>query len=300
MILTNSRVTKANIPSHCSWLNGSLSLSKDELGRKLEVDNFRYMLTEGPAPKKPNGSPGGNANGKDATRSKFDEYKEGLRDFKVNQIQKLELTDAEVVYGEIMEAYPDHLAAHTAMMQKLEPATEQRSQMPYIFASIMEKNPETADQINHAQMRIVDLANKVVAGTDVPALLVHMGTKVDNRPDAAKIKGFVCAIRNTRFSHQVLLIFCVFRSLYVRVHSVMEKQRGTLIDALVRKAVAIGKQRVLAQRASFEDTELLENLLRQIHDLYLEAGKFTDYSDSKVRWGVGDWITFCILSIFYL
>lgn len=93
------RITKANVPNQCSWLNGSLSLSKDEAGRKLEINNFRYILVEGPAVKKQSTSGpssastsnNGSSNNKDAVppARKMDEYKECLRDFYFNMLMKM-------------------------------------------------------------------------------------------------------------------------------------------------------------------------------------------------------------------
>lgn len=90
LINCNHRITKGGVPNQCSWLNGTLSVTKDELGRKVESIPFKYMLTEGPTVKKSNGASGAAAAtmGKD-TKSKLDEFNEGLRDFKNNMLPKL-------------------------------------------------------------------------------------------------------------------------------------------------------------------------------------------------------------------
>lgn len=67
-------------------LVGTLSLAKDEIGRKVENISFKYILTnDGPAAKKANGA---NSNVKD-TKSKFEELTEGLRDLKTSSLTKL-------------------------------------------------------------------------------------------------------------------------------------------------------------------------------------------------------------------
>lgn len=67
-------------------LTGTLSLAKDEFGRKVENFPFNYILpNEGPAAKKTNGN---NANVKD-TKTKLEELTEGLRDLKTSAIAKL-------------------------------------------------------------------------------------------------------------------------------------------------------------------------------------------------------------------
>lgn len=80
------RLTKAGLQSQCAWLQGSLITAKDEMARKIDSIPFDYVLPDGPAPKKANGA--SKSNGKE-TKSKLDEYKEGLRDFQNGQIAKL-------------------------------------------------------------------------------------------------------------------------------------------------------------------------------------------------------------------
>lgn len=76
------RLTKAGFPNQCSWLEGTLTFAKDESARKVDAYLFKYILTEGPAVKKPNGTPKDNKN-------KLDEFKEGLRDYQIGMIPKL-------------------------------------------------------------------------------------------------------------------------------------------------------------------------------------------------------------------
>lgn len=76
------RLTKGNVPSQCSWLEGTITFAKDELARKVDTYLFKYILTEGPLVKKANGTPKENKN-------KLDEFKEGLRDFQIGMIPKL-------------------------------------------------------------------------------------------------------------------------------------------------------------------------------------------------------------------
>lgn len=67
-------------------LVGSLSLAKDESGRKAENISFKYILpNDGPTVKKLNGN---NSNLKD-TKSKLEELTEGLRDLKTSALSKL-------------------------------------------------------------------------------------------------------------------------------------------------------------------------------------------------------------------
>lgn len=83
------RLSKAAYPTHCSWLQGTFSAVKDEQVKKVDNHSFDYFLPEGPAVKKPNGAKKNNGNNGKETKSKLDEYKEGLRDFQNGQIGKL-------------------------------------------------------------------------------------------------------------------------------------------------------------------------------------------------------------------
>lgn len=82
------RLTKAGFPAQCSWLQGTFSAPRDEAVRKVDNHSFEYFLPEGPPVKKANGIVKKNGNGKE-TKSKLEEYKEGLRDFQNGQIVKL-------------------------------------------------------------------------------------------------------------------------------------------------------------------------------------------------------------------
>lgn len=57
------------------------------MARKVDVANFEYILSDGPpVNKKPNGNSKGNSK---ETKSKLEEYREGLRDYQNGQITKL-------------------------------------------------------------------------------------------------------------------------------------------------------------------------------------------------------------------
>lgn len=67
-------------------LQGMFSTSKDETARKIDQISFEYILPDGPAVVKKNGTP--KTNNKEG-KSKYDEYLEGLRDYQNGQISKL-------------------------------------------------------------------------------------------------------------------------------------------------------------------------------------------------------------------
>lgn len=60
--LTQEKLTKANLPNSCAWLGGNISLAKDELGRKADVQEFTYILSPTESAKK-NGNNNGGSGG---------------------------------------------------------------------------------------------------------------------------------------------------------------------------------------------------------------------------------------------
>lgn len=218
--LSNEKVTKAGFPSQCSWLDGTVTYAKDELGRKVDTVSFQYILIEGPLAKKPNGCAKEN-------KSKLEEYKEGLRDYQNGMIPKLDLADAEEIYQELIVSNPKFLAAHISLIQNLETA-EPKTQMPHAYVAAVEKM-EDKKGLKTTLNRIIDLADLVIRESDVEGLLSYYGIKTDTRPDAAKIK----------------------------VN--MDKQKSVLLEAYGKKIIAMGKLHVVTANAE-EVEELLNEI----------------------------------------
>ena len=60
----------------------------------------------------------------------------------------------------------------------------------------------------------------------------------------------------------------------------MDKQKQWLIEAYVKKLIALSKIRVLK---SFDNNVTETDPIDEIDKIFLEVGKFTDFNDSKVR-----------------
>ncbi|XP_065369346.1 tripeptidyl-peptidase 2 [Calliphora vicina] len=323
--LSQDKLTKANLPNNSAWLGGHLALAKDELGRKVDLQEFTYILSPAEAGKK-NGAANGNsgnanagsstANAKSKTtaaaaaaggagaggpspvpsnsgdaaqgspkkaKTTVDDYAEGLRDFQCTMLTKCELEKAEKIYEDIIAAHPKHLAAHLLLIQNIESSTELKAQYPFTFAKSLKANNITAaaatgtqtiedlssssstssaaggggsgsdaedkqkenkQKLRNALERIVLLADNVIRDTDKDALLAYYGIKCDTRPDASKIK------------------------------TQMDNQRKNLLEALVKKGIAIAKLCVLDNN--------VKDRLEDIDNVYTEMIKFVDASDSKV------------------
>lgn len=184
--MTYFRIPKSGIPSQTSWLDGSITYTKDELVKKCIGSGFQYILTDmSPDKKKSNGN-----NTKD-TKPKIDEYREGLRDYQTSMIAKLDRENAEEVYNELLSNNPNHLQAHLALIQNLD-TNEIKTQLPFAFSRSVQtqfdEDKEKVLQLRLTLEKIADLSQKIITETDKDALLVYFGVKLDNRSDAVKIK----------------------------------------------------------------------------------------------------------------
>ncbi|XP_046586806.1 tripeptidyl-peptidase 2 isoform X1 [Neodiprion lecontei] len=184
-----------------TYLQGTLTFCKDDIGKKVNNHQFKYVLSE-PA-KKANGP--STKQEKDKV-SKWDEYNEAARDLKCSWLAKLAPSikpgeHAASLYDELKSAFPDHLPVHTAMLVSLD-SPEARHHVPHDNLS--------DNAIYHAN-QIVAVADHVINSIDQEKLLAYYGMKSDQRPDAAKIK------------------------------TTMEKQKTGLIEALVKKGCALGR-----------------------------------------------------------
>lgn len=68
-----------------SYLQGTLTFCKDDIGKKVDNHVFKYILSE-PTKKNNNASIKSEA---EKTMTKWDEYNEALRDLKCNWLAKL-------------------------------------------------------------------------------------------------------------------------------------------------------------------------------------------------------------------
>lgn len=76
------RISKYATPG--SYLQGTLTFCKDDIGKKVDSHVFKYILSE---PAKKNSSPSTKSDKEKTT--KWDEYNEALRDLKCNWLAKL-------------------------------------------------------------------------------------------------------------------------------------------------------------------------------------------------------------------
>ncbi|XP_012257165.2 tripeptidyl-peptidase 2 [Athalia rosae] len=233
-IANESKVSKG--ASLGTYLQGTLTFCKDEIGKKVDQYQFKYVLSE-PA-KKQNGP----SKPEKEKTTKWDEYNEAARDLKCNWLAKLEAGEhATALYEELKSTYPDHLPVYTSMLISLD-SPEARFHVPH--------DDLTESTISHAN-QIVAVADIIINAIDQEKLLAYYGLKTDQRPDAAKIK------------------------------ITMERQKSSLIEALVKKGCALSRLYIHSTKDGEGDGQhktLLDNMTRAWRDVQ----KFAEATDSKV------------------
>lgn len=169
----------------------------------------------------------------------------------MNLMTVSELADAEKIYANIIRDFPSYLTAHISFIQKLELA-EVKNSLPLSLKASLDTINDLDTQLSTLK-RIVGLADAVIKGTNIDTLLAYYGLKSDSRADAAKIK------------------------------TDMDKQKANLLDAYVRKVIALGKINIIETYQNETDSpRKVTPVADDIDTTFIEAGKFIDQYDQKV------------------
>lgn len=91
-----------------------------------------------------------------------------------------------------------------------------------------------------------------------------------------------------KLKRMISLNVCVLNVLNVNVFILslrdMDKQKNNLLDAYVRKTIALGKINLIESKQSEIDSPKKPTAVADdIDAIYAEVGKFTDYTDQKVK-----------------
>ena len=142
------------------YLSGTATFAKEDVGKKVDVYNFKYILPEGSKKKEKE---------KDKGRKKTEDtaaYEEALRDCKISWLTKLGSQD---LYSELLKAGGESsviTSIHAARLANL------------LAVDAAEKNWKD----------IVEQADVVIQSVDQPALLAWIGMKADIRENAGELK----------------------------------------------------------------------------------------------------------------
>ncbi|QQP38425.1 Uncharacterized protein FKW44_018993, partial [Caligus rogercresseyi] len=146
------------------YLSGTMTLAKDEIGKKCDVYNFKYIIPELPKkdkktsdarkPKSDKPSTSETDGNDNLAQKKIDEYNESLRDFKVGWLAKLE-SSSEVHKS----LYEELLKTEVGGLSNL--------------------------QVKFAHLHVIE---QILAALNSDEILVHMATKHDYSANAAEQK----------------------------------------------------------------------------------------------------------------
>lgn len=161
------------------YLTGSLTLSKNELGKKVDTYSFKYILSDLSCKK--------NSTNNKPEKTKWEEYQDALRDLKTNWLAKMDKKeDSERLYDEVRKEFIAHTPIHTSMISSIEP----ESKRPYPGVE------ETKESIEIAR-QILEIASIAIEGINQDELLAHFGIKSDHRVEASTIKVSMERLKNT-------------------------------------------------------------------------------------------------------
>lgn len=248
--LPSDKLQKTGIGMQGQYLTGTIAFAKDEIGKKVDVYPFKYILME---PGKKNTS--SSSSSKTNEKTKWEEYEEAVRDVKISWLSRLDPgEEADKLYEELCLTHQSHLPVYTAMMASLE--SEAHKEWP-------SSEKRIAPTVLH---RIMSIANIVISAVDKTELLAYLGTKSDQRQDAAKIK------------------------------VMMDRQKAALIDALNRYGSAMCRLYLLQDEKADEKSVSGESntalpqettptttsfTVTDIDNVWLDLIRFADPNDTK-------------------
>lgn len=241
------------------YLQGTLTVTKDEVGKKLCTYPLKVVI---PEPQGKIKSPSSST--KDPNKSKADEMQEQLRDIQINWLSKLDAEESRKLYNSLAEKDGSHLPLHVARLQALD-------SLPSIISdseSTTSSDNEISDNGNSTPStptikgaktpeicnEIIDLADEILGMVDQPSLLAFYGTKPSSSAsqlDATKTK------------------------------QGMDKQRSAVIEALVKKGLAMAELLKLGDMpTSAQDTKSIT--LEALDEVLFDVQKFAEITDSRV------------------
>ncbi|XP_065343517.1 tripeptidyl-peptidase 2 isoform X3 [Cloeon dipterum] len=247
------------------YLSGTISYAKDEIGKKVDLYSFRYILPpEPPRKQSSNGSKVAMAvctssssdskeSNKEKERSKADDFKDALRDTKISWMAKIGLHGdnmklSKTIFDELNTNFEDHLPLLLSRLQSL-----------YDFLS-ENNNSELFFAYKSLTLEALGLADRIINLINQDTLLSYFGLKNDSRPDSTKIK------------------------------TQMEKQKLALVDAHVRKGLILSELYLASQQkldavdtAPKDSGVALPSPTREeLDSIMKEILKYADYSDTRV------------------
>ncbi|XP_065200491.1 tripeptidyl-peptidase 2 isoform X2 [Planococcus citri] len=159
----NDKLPKSISPGQ--YLVGSVSFSKDKVGKKVDSHPIRYFLADiGKKNQKPTEPP----------KSKDEEFQDAYKEFMTSWISKYDQNDenARILYEKMTTKLADHLLIHTAMLQNMEPESQR-------YYPGFPKHSPTREHL----LKVISIADIVIKAVNQTELLAFIGTKSDSQSD---------------------------------------------------------------------------------------------------------------------
>ncbi len=209
-IITDKSLKTLPSSNSTMYLQGTLTIHKDEVGKKMVTYPLKITLPDPVVKPKPTPS-------KDTTplKTKIEEMTEQLRDVQITWIPKLETEDSKKLYEKLVEAYDSHLPLHIARLQFLDngsPTTSSNSGDNATTTSspggggsevnMTPSSPKSDTDTSNANTvsgkkkpktpeickEMIQIADKVLSLVDQAALLAFIGTRSSAQLDNGKTK----------------------------------------------------------------------------------------------------------------
>ncbi|XP_059046932.1 tripeptidyl-peptidase 2 [Achroia grisella] len=242
-------------------LTGTLTLARDELGRRVDARALHYAACEAPRRPPP----------RDRDRARpADDYSDACKDFATGWLPKLEGEKLEQLYEEMQQKFPGYLGTHIAYLQAVDPPTDPKK-LPHA-------NQEP-DVTKAWCEQLIAISDKVIKAIDQDKLLAYLGTKNDIRSDANKIKQ-----EQERLRGWAVEAWCRRGAALCRLHQLAP-------DNPTLAAAAAGNYADLLRFTDLTDPKVrLHQLAPDNPTLaaaaagnYADLLRFTDLTDPKVR-----------------
>jgi tripeptidyl-peptidase-2 len=241
-----------NLPgSSTLYFQGTFTLTKDDLGKKVSTMGAKLCVPEAPPKVKSSAT-------KDSEKSKVEEMEEQIRDMTINWMSKLPPDDSKRVYEELTAKHSSHLPVHVARLSYLDNLPSSSSTQGAGGSKLSSSDSPATDEEKAKEEKkvktkeileeIIATSDKILGMVDMSSLLIYYGTKASassSLADAAKTK------------------------------QTMDKQRNAVVEALVKKGLALAE---LAKLIPAQKSSLTE----QLDDILQEVNKFMEVTDSRV------------------
>ncbi|CAG7821754.1 unnamed protein product [Allacma fusca] len=241
-----------NLPgSSTLYFQGTFTTSKDDLGKKVSTIGVKLCVPEAPPKVKSSAA-------KDSEKSKVEEMEEQIRDMTINWMSKLPPDDAKRIYEELSSKHNSHLPVHVARLSYLDnlPSSSNNqgaggSKLSSSDSPVGEDEKvkeEKKFKTKEILEEIIATSDKILGMVDLSALLIYYGTKAS----ASSILADATKIKQT-----------------------MDKQRNAVVEALVKKGLALAELAKLIPAQKNSLTEQLDEILQEVN-------KFMEVTDSRV------------------